>query len=55
MQRLHLLISLTEDLIIRPAYSLFDWGIVIKSDHQNYYQNDSLEYVPVTLQDIDVV
>lgn len=54
MKRLHLLISLTEDLL-STAYSLFDWGIVIKSDHQNYYQNDSLEYVPVTLQDIDVV
>jgi hypothetical protein len=54
VQRLHLLISWSDDLSLQ-AYSLFNWSIVVKSGYQYHYYHGSFEYIPVTLQDINVV
>ena len=37
------------------AYSLFDRSIIIESVHQYHYYHASSEYIPVTLQDINIV
>jgi len=48
------MISLIDDARL-SAYSFFNRSIIIKSVHQYHYYHASFEYIPVTLQDINIV